>query len=512
MFPTPSPELQKVIDKLTDPKLVDPNPIAQFQKYAKGVEHRLADDMKYHQPLYPDFESYDYLHDTSESTPIYLNDYDLNIAEDRETLANLTRLEFNGNTFQNFAQCSPSCGNLKGNHLIGSGVTCTHCGNTVELYYDKQHEVGLWIKRPEGVDAFVSHSFYNTFFSKICVTRQGSPRVIIARYMMDPAYRREIKKKPSATENMLLDILKDLGIEDISMNGFYQNVEQLMTYFLVGPGLKLTGLKERATDAWTFWNTFKHKAFFNHLKVPSRFSTILEKNERGVWGVEGQPETKQIYYTIAACKQSNEYLQLTPAEKRRNCNIVGNKLIELSEMYTKRATALNKRNIFHKKAISRKHICSGNVPVTLRRVITSKTGLLDPNQIIIPWKAALSALAVHITNHLYRQGFTPLKAIMHINRAAYKVEPIIDNFLRRMEEERKLLGKAHRNPSNEYLSIKSFFVCVNRSLDDESMKISILSCASFNAKVIGPLDGKPLVCISLNCWKSVKPNRGMMYH
>lgn len=482
MFPTPTPELERVIAKLTSPDLVDTNPIEKFKEYAQGVEHRLPDDLKFITPHYPDFEDYNYLHDTSESTPIYLNDYDLNIEEDRNRLAALTRMEFNGNTFMQIAQCSPGCGTLKGNYLVGSGISCPNCGNTVELHYDKQHEVGLWIKAPEGVDAFVSHSFYNTFFSSICVVKQGSQRIIIARYFMDPTYRREIKKKHAVTEMLLLNILKELGIEDISMNGFYRNCELLMAYFLTGPGAKHTGLKERSLEAWTFWNRFKHKAFFNYLKVPSRFSTILEHNERGTWGVEGQPETKQIYYTIAACKRSSEFYDLTEQDKRRNCGIVGAKLIELTDMYMKK---LNRRNIFHKKAISRKHICSGNLPVTGRRVITSITGLIDPNQIVVPWKLAVSALAVHITNELYRKGFTPLKAMRHLNITAYKVDDVVDDFLRRMEEQRKILGKSHRNPSNEYLSIKAFWVAVNRSLDDESLKISILACPSYNADFDG---------------------------
>lgn len=491
MFPKPTPELQRVIAKLTDPSLVDANPLAKFNEYASRVKHRLQDDLKFSQPLYPDFEDYDYLHDTSESTPIYLNDYDLNMEEDRQRLAKLTRLEFNGNTFMNYAQCSPGCGVLTGNHLVGSGVTCPACGNTVELHYDKQHEVGLWIKCPEGVDAFVSHSFYNTFFSSICVMKQGATRIIIARYFMDPNYRREIKQKRVVTEMLLLNILKELGITDISMNGLYHHCEQLMAYFLSGPGIKHTGLKDRAIEAWTFWNRFKHKAFHHHLKVPSRFSTILEHNERGTWGVEGQTETKQIYYTIAGCKKSSEFYELTSADKKRNVGIVGAKIIELNDMYMRK---LNKRQIFHKKAISRKHICSGNLPVTGRRVITSITGLVNPNQIVIPWKLAVSMLAVHITNELYRKGFTPLKAIRHLNVTAYKVDDVVNNFLQRMENERKILGESHRNPTNEYLSIKSFWVSVNRCLDDESLKISILACASYNADFDG--DQMPIrICL-----------------
>lgn len=481
MFPKPTPELASVIEQLTNPKLVDPNVIDVFKGYAKNIAKELHDDMFYTQPLYPDFEDYDYLHDTSTSTPIYLNDFDLNIEEDRTRLAELTRMEFNGNTFMDFAQCSPGCGTLKGNHLIGSGVVCPNCHNEVELHYDKQHEVGLWVKCPEGVDAFVSHSFYNTFFSSIHVFKQGSPRIIIARYFMDPSYRKEIKDKRAVTEMILLNILQELNITDISMNGFYHNVDTLMHYFLIGPGMKYTGLKARSEEAWTFWNRYKHKAFWKYLKVPSRFSTILEHNERGTWGVEGQPETKQIYYTIAACKQSSEYYQLSSTDLKRNVGLVGRKLIELTDMYMKGVNSLNKRNIFHKKAISRKHICSGNLPVTSRNVITSKTGLVNPDQIMIPWKAAISKLAVHITNHLYRQGFTPLKAMRHLNVAAFKGDKLISDFLKKAEDERKILTESHRNPSNEYLSIKSFFVLVNRVLDDNSLKINILACASYNA-------------------------------
>jgi len=482
IYPTPTKELSEVISILTSENLVDPNPIAKFHEYAARIPGRLQDDMELIRPLYPDFDDYDFLHDTANNTPIYLNDFDINIEEDRERLSQLTRLEFVGNTFKPVAQCSPSCGKLHGNHLINSGTVCRHCGNTVEVHYDKQHEVGLWIKCPEGVDAFISHSFYNTFFTSISINKQGSPKVIVARYFIDSTYRREFKKKGSMTEIILLNMLKDLDITDISINGFYQNADRLMQYLIMGPGSKFTGLKELAADAWEFWTKFKDKAFCHYIKVPSRYSTILETNERGTWGVEGQLETKQIYYTIAGCKKSTEFSPLTPRELASNQSLVGRKLIELTDMYVKK---LNKRSIFHKKAISRKHICSGNLPVTGRRVITSITGLVDPNEIVIPWKLAVSMLSVHLTSMLYRRGFTPLKAMRHLNVSMYTVDPIIDDFLARMEKERKILGESHRNPSNEYLSIKSFWVSVNRSLDDESLKISILACASYNADFDG---------------------------
>lgn len=481
IFPEPSKQIADVIEQLTSPDLIDPNPIAMFEKYAKRIPGRIQDDMSLCSPLYPDFDDYDYLHDTSEVPPIYLNDFDINIEEDRERLTKLTRLEFVGNTFKPVAQCSASCGKLRGNHLINSGTVCRSCGNTVEVHYDKQHEVGLWIKCPEGVDAFLSHSFYNTFFTSISVNKQGSPKVIVARYFIDPSYRREFKKKGSMTEVILLDMLKDLDITDISINGFYHNCDRLMQYLIMGPGSKYTGLREQSADAWEFWNKFKSKAFCKYLKVPSRYTTILETNDRGTWGVDGQLETKQIYYTIAGCKKSTEFTQLTQRELQANQGLVGRKLVELTDMYVKK---LNKRSLFHKKAISRKHVCAGNLPVTGRRVITSITGLINPNEIVIPWTLAVSMLSVHLTSMLYRNGFTPLKAMRHLNLAMYKIDPLIDNFLARMEKEKKILGESHRNPSNEYLSIKTFLVSVNRCLDDESLKISILSCASYNAKYL----------------------------
>lgn len=495
IFPPPSPAKQHIINILTSPRLVEQNPLAVFHDYGRRIKHRLKEDYWFHRPLYPDFDEYDYRHDTSPSTPIYLNDYDINIEEDRNELARLTRLEFNGNTFMPEAMCNPACvGGLRGNHLINSGIVCKKCGNTVELSLDNQHEIGLWIKRPEGVDAFVSHSFYNTFFTAITIFKPGAPRVCVARYMIDPMYRKEIKSRSIVTEMILLDILKDLNITDISMNGFYNNCDRLMEYLIIGPGNKYTGLKDKTQDAWTFWNRYKHKAFSQYLKVPSRFSTVLEHNERGTYGVEGQPEAKNIYYAIAGCKKSNEYLPLTPNDMRRNVNLVGRKLIELSELYTKRKTSLNKRGLFHKKALSRKHVCSGNVPVTARRVVTSATGLLDPNQIVIPWKAAVSMLGVHLQSMLYRNGFTPLKALRHLNISAYKIDPLIDRFFAKMEEERKIVGKSHRNPSNEYLSLKTFWVSVCRALDDDSMRISILACATFNADFDG--DQMPIrICL-----------------
>ncbi|ASU03886.1 putative RNA polymerase beta prime subunit [Erwinia phage vB_EamM_Joad] len=477
---TPSNEL--AIKALTNPRLNHFDPITDFMGFAQRYGGDLTDDPQFSKPLYFDFEDYDYLHDTSRLTPVYLNDFDFNLEEDRERLATLTRMDFSGNTFESIAVCSPDCGHLKGNYLIGSDRTCSKCGNKVERFLNRGSDTKLWLRLPEGVKAFVNIGVYNTFLTSITISNSGSPKICLPRYFIDPNYRKHENKRRITTLSVLHNVLSDLDIKEVNLNTFVDNYDRIMQYLLMGPGKRYTGLGERVTDMLALYHQTRKIVFNHYLKVPNRYSTVIERGDKDVYCAEGQLETTQIYYAIADTAKSDEYYQLSEKEILRNVEIVGKNLVKLTEQYGK---VNNPKMIFHKKGLSRKHVCSGSIPMTGRSVITSQTGIMDPGNLEIPWKIALAILEYHIVGFLYRQAKTPWEAYRHMNLAAHEVDDLIDGFFRRMEDERKALIQAGRNPSIEYLSLRTFFLSVNRNLHDESIKLPILACAPMNADFDG---------------------------
>lgn len=480
ILPDLTPSNEKAIKALTCDEINNLDPLARFREFADTYNKPLVDDPEFSLPLYPDLEDYNYLHDTSRLTPIYINDYDINVKENCDHIARITRMEFSENTFDTKASCT--CGNLSANYLLNSGRICDVCGDPVELFLNKGGSTKLWLKKPEGVLAFINIGFYNTFLTKL--NAGGSKKGLnIPRYFMDSSYRRAENRSNKVYLEIIEKIKQDLEITQFNLNTFYLNFERLIEYLLLGPGKRSININgKQAKSLYEFYLRYKHVAFCDYVKVPNRYSTILEHKEKDKYSAEGQLETARFYYAIASTMKSDEYYELTEKDKLSNVDIVGKNLIALSQAYV---TTNNPKRVFHKSGISRKHVCSGAVPFTGRSVITSTTGIMNPGFLAIPWNMALGMMEHHITNHLYRLGMTPWQAAEHINLAAYKVDKIIDKLFKEVEEKRKSIIQTGRNPSIEYLSLRSFFMMVNRDLHDESIKLPILTVGQFNADFDG---------------------------
>ena len=466
---------EKSIKALMDENINFLDPLPVFNEFAQRYGQSLQDDPQFSEPLYHDFEDYDYLHDTSTLEPVYLNDFDFNLEEDRERLGKLTRMDFSGNTFDTVATCG--CGELRGNYLLGSERTCNKCGDKVERFLERGEDVKLWLRKPEGVKAFLNIGFYNTFFSSLKIKDPNT--ISLVEYFVNPIYRKQEDKRKTRTIYTLKNILTDLGINEINLNSFYDNCDLLMEYFLIGPGKKYSGLGRKSEDMYRIYQKYRHVAFCNYIKVPNRYSTIIERvGNKEVYCAEGQLETTQLYYAIAETLESSQFHQLNEKEVLRNVESVGKNLVKLSVQYAK---FNNPTLLFKKKAMSRKHVCSGSFPFTGRSIITSQTGIMNPGVLVIPWRMAIAIMKIHIQNTFYRQGLTPWKALRKLNMAAYKVDSDIDAIFERIEKERKGIVESGRMPSIEYLSLSTFFMMVNRSVNDESIKIPISACSEKNA-------------------------------
>lgn len=506
-LPDITPSNAKAIAALTALSQEALDPMNHFSKFAAPFGGVLTDDPRYSKPLYPDFENYDYLHDTSKLKPIYLNDLDLKLEEHRDLLGRLTRMEFSGNNFETIAKCS--CGHLRGNFRLREDrpQVCEKCGDPPEKFLNKGDKTKLWLKAPEGVERFVNLGFLTTFFSNITV---GSPKVCVPWYFLDKDYRREVNKARNTTNIVLRTMFEKLGITEFNINTFYHNADALMEYILIGEGRRYFKDTKEGPTYMEVWERNKDIAFPYYMKVPNRYSTILEKSGKDTFSYSYQPVTAAMYVTMVDTLKSNVCHELTDIERQKNADTIGKTLVALSEQYRR---VNNPKALFEKHGLHRKHVCSGSLPFTGRSIITSQTGVIDPDKLIVPWKMAISMLDIHLKSFLYRRGHTPYKALQRIKQAAYHIDPLIDEFFRDMEENCKALIQSGRNPSIEYLSLRTFKFAVNRDLEDESIKLPILGVKIQNAKqflgTIGPSGRKLLMRHLLKCWELLKPITGM---
>lgn len=466
---------QAAIDKLTSIGFEEILPLQYFERFARLYGGDLSDDATIYQALYPEFEDIDAMFDTSTIEPIFLNDFDFCIDEERERLAALIRMDFNSETFETVAKCQ--CGELRGNYLLNSTITCPLCHTHVEKMTEAEIQTKVWIRLPAGVKSFINPGFYRTVFTKLTTKK---PKFEIVTYLLDPSYRRTIDKE-SESRIALEYHLRLLGC-GLGINEFYDNCDKLMEYFLIGPGKSITSLSlAEGIEVYELYNDTKYLAFCKVLPVPNKLTTIVEKNGSKNYANKLQIELNQIYQNLGDTVDVNAFCEVTQDDIDKNIDIVGSSIVKLAIKHP----ANNHPTLFKKKGLSRKHVAAGSLPLTTRSIITSMTGIIDTGKIVIPWQSAVIMMKEFIISHLYRKGYGPKKVRKIINRAYYEINPEIDEFFREAENNRDVICVAGRTPSIEYLSRKTFFISINRNLEDLSIKIPITAVTEFNAKLIG---------------------------
>lgn len=464
---------QAAINKLTSISFESILPYQYFKRFADLYGGDLKDDPTVYEALYPEFEDYDAMFETSSVEPIFLNDFDFCVDEERERLSQLIRMDFNSETFETVAKCQCPEGGLRGNYLLGSSIVCPICHSPVEKLTETEIQTKVWIRLPAGVKTFINHGFYRTVFTKLTTKK---PKFEIVTYLIDSEYRKTISRNCEsrrALEYHLATIGCGLGI-----NEFYVNCDKLMEYFLVGPGKVITSLSAADSfELYELYNSRKHLAFCKVLPVPNRITTIVEKNGKDNYANREQIEINQIYQNLADTVDVNQFCEVTEADIKKNIDIVGKSIVRLALKHPKN----NHQILIKKKGLSRKHVAAGSLPLSTRSIITSRTGIIDTGEVVIPWQAAVIMMKEYLISHLYRKGYGPKKVRSIINMANFNIVDEIDQFFKEAELKRDIVGVAGRTPSIEYLSRKTFFIVINRDLEDLSIKIPITSVTEFNA-------------------------------
>lgn len=451
-------------------------PVLKFKEFQERLGEDTRDDEEYYSPLYPDFNNFNYVHDTSKIEPVYLNDFDFKLESDREALANLIRMDFNADTFETVAKCQcPSDQNpLIGNYLIGSGRKCPQCGSEVERILDIDLNTKVWLKRPTGVLSFINPAFYRTFLMPISTS---SPKIEIISFIIDPVYRRQCGiKYPPKSKELKEELHKVMS--RLNLNEFILNVDNILTHFLIGSGRTMTSLKNSVAEMiLTGCSVYRDVMFCDYIPVPNKITTIIEKygNQKRV--TSNQLRKDSTYMNIADTRSTTEEYTATEHDIEESLRRVGRGIIKLAQQGAEELKA----NSFPKKGANRKLIASGSLPMTGRSIITSVTGIHNPGQAHIPWIMGIVQLEKQIISHLYRRGYSPSKASALILEGYHHRVPVIDEFFRYYEERDEIVGKLGRMPSIQYLSRRSFFLRIKRDLDDQSIGLPILACSAYNS-------------------------------
>lgn len=435
------------------------------------------DDQSFYTPLYPDFDDYDLKHDTSVTPPIYLNDFDFNVEEDRLKVIELLRTEYEGNNFDTVAACQCRPAKYRGNSFLGSNFVCETCGHEVTKPLTNKIETKLWLKRPAQVSGFISPAMYAVFLSKL---NTKSPKVNLVDYWVNPTIRSEKRfKDPNNNAFKIAAKLEafrnTLGIE-FGYNSFIDNIDRIIRGAIEHDVGKIIDLSESDRQNYSlFWEKYRKKAVFKYLPLPNKITTVVESDQRDRYVNKEQTDLDKIYFTLADTYPEGD------KSVGENEDLMGKNIKGLVDALAE----VQKNILFGKKGMIRYHAGAGKLPMTGRSIITGESGVCRSDTIVLPWLYGITCLDKHLTSWLYRKGLTPLKIKEVIRTAAYSRHPLIEEFYNWIETNRYAMVTAGRNPSIQYLSARGFFVEFNRDLDDKSIRIPITTVKEFGADFDG---------------------------
>lgn len=441
-----------------------------------GITPR-KDDPQFYTSLYPAFEDFNVKHDTSITTPIYLNDFDFNVEEDRLAVVELLRTEFEGNNFDTVATCG--CKKHRSNIYIGTGFTCDVCGTEVVKPLAQRIETKVWLKRPALVSGFINPAMWAIFFSKL---NTKSPKVNLVEYWINPAIRNEKRFKDvnNSAYKISTKIESFRRILDIPFgyNSFIDNLDLIIRSAIESDIGKVLDLTETdRSDFSAFWDKYRKSAVFNYLPLPNKITAVVESDQRDRYVNKEQTDLDKIYFTLA---------DTYPADDIRvedNEDLMGKNMKPLVDALME----VQKNILFGKKGMIRYHAGAGKLAFTGRSIITGESGVCRSDTIVLPWLYGLTCLDKHLTNWLYRKGYTPLKVKEIIRTAAHYRHPLIEEFYTWIETNKLAMATSGRNPSIQYLSARAFFVTFSRDLDDKSIRIPITTVKEYGADFDGKI-------------------------
>lgn len=346
--------------------------------------------------------SHSKLFETLQHRPRILNDYDITSEEDKEALNKMLFTEYDGDTLSAVPACT--C-----NHLTGGeyeGVVCPECHTEVRSVTERPLESMLWLRVPDGIDAFISPAAWRKL-SKIL----HIPNFDTLAYLTDPQYRWTANSDK---------IQKFLNLElPRGLNEFHRNFDKIIEVVLTCTSLKAV-MRNHVGPKWV--KRFRDTVFTQYLPIPSKMVFVVEKSASGqtMYADMKMKGCLDAIRTIASITDST--MEVSP--RTRNSRTV-KAIRQLADFYY----AFYKGNINKKKGWLRKSVYGSRLDFTGRAVITSVFGPHLYDELVLPWGLSVELLRLHISNKLMKRGFSPNDAKGTVNRAIRHFDPIISEIL-----------------------------------------------------------------------------------
>lgn len=370
----------------------------------------------------------------------------------------------------------PSCECKKTKNEFRKGNICPHCHTPVRDVVAEQLEPVTWIRAPRGVDALINPIVWTMLSKRFSI---GSFNLI--QYLADPQYR-----IPDNQVGKYTPITDQLPFER-GLNYFIQNFQEIKE-FLFSLNIFKSRVKGRVTTDFLrkMLDENPDAIFATHLPIPHRSLLVVEDGTSGgVYLDEYTPKAINAVLTLAGIDTPSAKGEITTSLRLRESRAV-RAVARLAEYYY----YVCSKRLAKKEGIFRKHVFATRSHFSFRAVVASITEPHHHEQIYIPWGVASSVFQLHLTNRLYRLGFTPNEAQEFLHSYATTYHPLLEQLFKELitnaSDDRGIPATLNRPPSLKRGSIQAVFIARVKHPDEgQTVSMSILIVRPLNCDFDG---------------------------
>lgn len=354
----------------------------------------------------------------------------------------------------------------------------------------EQLETKTWIRAPHGVDTLINPIVWTMLSERFSI---GSFNLI--QYLTDPQYR-----IPENQVGKFTPITDQLPFER-GLNAFYRNWKEIKE-FLFSLNIFKSRQKGRVTTDFLrkMLDENPDAIFAKNLPIPHRSLLVVEDGTSGgVYLDEFTPKAINAVLTLAGIDTASAKGELsfalnpqTAKKEQRETSL------RLRESRAVKAVArlaeyyyyVCSKRLAKKEGIFRKHVFATRSHFSFRAVVASITEPHHHEQIYIPWGVATSVFSLHLTNRLYRLGFTPNEAQDFLHKYATRHHPLLEQLFTELitnaSDPRGIPATLNRPPSLKRGSIQAVFIARVKHPDEgQTVSMSILIVRPLNCDFDG---------------------------
>lgn len=419
--------------------------------------------------------------------PIIINKFNNHRREARAAFDNKIFTRYKPNdVLSNVPQC-------EGGHLVGEfhkEIVCPDCNTVVESSLDQDLQSLIWLQTPNGMIKLMNPMVWTMLSNHF---KKGKFNVI--QYLCDTGYQ------PPPKPPKVLEQVKALNIKR-GYNNFVKNFDVIINKLLTIRDFR----KEKRTGKGQYAPLEKIQqilieyhdcVFVDFLPLPNRALLVIENTNLSTFRdpiVDGAVNAIKSMMGL-----DDPLLGLTISARE---NRVVRAIAQLAAYYQD----FYRNSLAKKEGILRKHVYGTRCFFSFRSVISSLTADHHQEELHISWGVGIGLLRMHLTNKLFKRGYTPNQVIRLLNNYAQRYHPLLDELFKELIAESPYMGLPvifQRNPSLERGSMQRVFITkVKTDTNDPTISMSIQTVRSYNADFDGKL--KLLSLNFSNCWKLLR--------